>query len=294
MEERPKISDRAKRLAKRTAADWKERHVETYASSIAYFFFMSIIPMIIILIQMLPLLGLSQIDLITFLDRLVPETAQTLVATVVSEAYTHTGGIISVSAIILIWAASQGMMAMRWGLNRIYDAEEHRSYPMLLLISIGYTAALLVLFAIMIYLVFAGPVSSFLVENFPDIFRSRVTIELHDRIMVDVFMGFVFILIYTFIPAGRRSFLRQIPGAVLCTVVWEIFSHIFTIYVRGYNAYTMFYGSLGTIAIMMFWLFCSFYILLIGAYFNRFCGERWDRMKKAVREWRHTKKGVKF
>lgn len=44
----------------------------------------------------------------------------------------------------------------------------------------------------------------------------------------------------------------------------------------------MFYGSLGTIAIFLFWLYCCFYILLIGGYFNRFCGERWDRVKKMI------------
>ena len=52
---------------------------------------------------------------------------------------------------------------------------------------------------------------------------------------------------------------------------------------KGYNAYTMFYGSLGTIAIMMFWLYCCFNILLIGAFFNRLFGARWGRIKNMFR-----------
>ena len=45
------ISARAKRLAKRTAKDWGDRDVTTYASSIAFYFFMSMIPLLIIILQ---------------------------------------------------------------------------------------------------------------------------------------------------------------------------------------------------------------------------------------------------
>ena len=248
MEETNGIKIKAKHLVRKTAEDWTARDVGTCASSIAFFFFMSMIPLLIIIFQMLPLFGLSEFDLISFLDRMIPE-------------------------------AMQG----RQGLNRVYDVEETRPYPVQVLLAIGYTAALLVMFALMLFLVFVGPVSTYLTEVLPEFITKPITIEMHDQVLITLLMLVIFVMVYTFIPSGKRSFLRQFPGALLDAVVWIIFSELFSIYVEGNNAYSMFYGSLGGIAILLFWLYCCFYIVLIGAFFNRFCGEQWDQLVGLLR-----------
>ena len=275
---------RLKRLARRTVIDWNERSVATYASSIAFFFAISLIPMIIILLQLLPYSGLSQTELLSFIEQLIPESVYWLAVRVVSEAYNRSVTVLSASAIALIWSASRGTMALRWGLNRVYGVKERRRYPILCLLAIGYTAALLVIFSIILFLVFAGPVSRFLAENVPEIFADPVTVRMRQKFLLYLLMVVLFALVYTFIPAESRKFHRQLPGAVFVTFLWEIFSGVFSIYIRGYNAYTMFYGSLGAVAIILFWLYCCFYILLIGAYVNRFFGIRWERLKTMIVE----------
>ena len=139
------IRKKAKHLARKTAEDWTARDVGTYASSIAFFFFMSMIPLLIIIFQLLPIFGLSQVDLIKFLDRLMPEAMQGFAAIVVSQAYRYSMGTLSLSVVTLVWSASKGTMALRQGLNRVYGVEETRPYPVQVLLAIGYTAALLVM-----------------------------------------------------------------------------------------------------------------------------------------------------
>ena len=280
------IRKKAKHLARKTAEDWTARDVGTYASSIAFFFFMSMIPLLIIIFQLLPIFGLSQVDLIKFLDRLMPEAMQGFVAIVVSQAYRYSMGTLSLSVVTLVWSASKGTMALRQGLNRVYGVEETRPYPVQVLLAIGYTAALLVMFALMLFLVFVGPVSAYLTEVLPEFITAPITIEMHDQALITLLMLVIFVMVYTFVPSGSRSFLRQIPGALLDAVVWIIFSWLFSFYVEGNNAYSMFYGSLGGIAILLFWLYCCFYIVLIGAFFNKFCGEQWDQMVGLVRRRR--------
>ena len=141
----------------------------------------------------------------------------------------------------------------------------------------------MVLFALMLFLVFVGPVSAYLTEVLPEFITKPITIEMHDQVLITLFMLVIFVMVYTFIPSGSRSFLRQIPGALLDAVVWIVFSQLFSIYVEGNNAYSMFYGSLGGIAILLFWLYCCFYIVLIGAFFNQFCGQQWDQMVGMLR-----------
>ena len=257
MEETNGIKIKAKHLVRKTAEDWTARDVGTCASSIAFFFFMSMIPLLIIIFQMLPLFGLSEFDLISFLDRMIPEAMQGFAAIVVSQAYKYSKGTLSLSVITLVWSASKGTMP----------------YPVQVLLAIGYTAALLVMFALMLFLVFVGPVSTYLTEVLPEFITKPITIEMHDQVLITLLMLVIFVMVY----------LRQFPGALLDAVVWIIFSELFSIYVEGNNAYSMFYGSLGGIAILLFWLYCCFYIVLIGAFFNRFCGEQWDQLVGLLR-----------
>lgn len=290
MEEKPTIRYRTKRFAKKTLLDWGERNVGTYASSMVFFFILSVIPLLILVLQLLPYLGLTRFELLDFLFQLIPEAGHGLVAGIVSEAYRTSGSVVTFSAMTLFWSAARGTMALRTSLNKIYDEKEQRSYPVLCLISLGYTAAMILVFAGMLFLIFAGPVSNYLAGAIPEIFNDPVTIQMWDKVLLYLLTVLVFALVYTFIPAGKRPFIRQIPGAVLLTVIWAVFTSLFSIYMKGYNTYTKFYGSLGVLALMIFWLYWCFYILLIGAFFNRLVGERWDRIAAAVRNKREQKK----
>ena len=162
----PRINrEKARHLAKKTAKDWSDRDVSTYASSIAFYFFMSMIPLLIIIVQAITRIGLTQQVLLEFIERLIPETSYVFAARVVYEAYRYTPGTLSVSALVLLWSASKGTMALRCGLNNVYDEEERRVYPVQVLISIGYTLIMVILFVVMLFIVFAGPASRFLIEG---------------------------------------------------------------------------------------------------------------------------------
>ena len=262
-----------------TFVDWNSHNVQTYASSIAFFFYLSLIPLIIILLQLLPILGVSMSDLLAFINQLIPESAQKVAAGIVSEAYYQSTGILSVSAIGLIWSASKGTRALRRGLNRVYDVKENRSFLVLYVIYVGYTLAMLVMLALMLFLVFADPVSSFLAEKMPEVFQEPVQSALSEMILIPLFEVLAVTLLYTTLPSGRRKFVRQLPGGILVTVIWFVFSYLFSLYVNSKsNTQTAVYGVLGTVGIFLLWLFCCFYILLIGAFFNRFFWEQKNRV----------------
>ena len=128
------IRKRAVRLAQHTAKDWGSRDVSTYASSIAFYFFISMIPLLIFILQIITRMGLSQQELLDFIERLVPESSYHLASRVVYEACRYSKGTLSISALALLWAASKGTMALRCGLNKVYNEEERRPYPVLCLI----------------------------------------------------------------------------------------------------------------------------------------------------------------
>ncbi len=269
---------KVKRLAIRTARDWSDRSVGTYASSMAFFFFMALIPLLILLMQLLPLVHLTEVELLMFIEQMIPESAFDIARRIVSEAYRASGSVALLSALVLLWSASRGTIALRWGLNRLYDAEENRPLPLLYIISIGYTIIILVVFVLMLVVIFAGPVSAFLTMELPELFENPITIKFRQRLLLEVLLIAAFSLVYTFIPAGKRKLSGQIPGAFIVTILWQVFSYFFSLYLGRANTYTMFYGSLGMIAIMLLWMYGCFYILLIGAFINRFCDDYGEKI----------------
>ena len=88
-------------------------------------------------------------------------------------------------------------------------------------------------------------------------------------VFVWLMLTVVFALTYTYVPNKKLKMKYQIPGAVFSAVGWNLFSYGFAVYVDSFNGMSI-YGSLSTIVIMMFWLYCCIYILLIGANLNRY------------------------
>ena len=268
-------------VVKQTGAEIAEginsRDIGTYASSIAFFFFLSVIPLMILASMLIPHLGMRQSDLESAITAVTPDIVDHLVKTIIWESFNRSLRIVPVSVVILVWASSQGTMALIRGLNRIYRTNDRRKYPTLLLLSVIYTIVMLVMLFFIVLLIFSSVINSAIREAIPDS-PAAISFMTTGRYIAAFGLAIlIFMLIYTFIPAGKRNFLAQLPGALVTTVVWIIFSMIFRLYVNGTNRYTSFYGSLGTIAIFLFWLFCCFYILLIGGFLNSYLEERFKK-----------------
>lgn len=246
-------------------------NIGTYASSIAFFFFLSMIPIIILLCALLPHLGLEQGYLTNLLTGVMPEIAESLVKKIIADAYSKSVALLPISLLALIWASSAGVLAMIRGLNVIYKAEDHRNYLVLCLVSILYTIVLLLIFLSLLFvLVFGDLIRTYVEMNFPDFPIATLTISRSRYVILLVLAVLLFALMYTFVPAGSRNFLCQIPGAGFSLIAWIIFSYFFGLYINGVNRYTSFYGSLAIPAILMFWMYCCFYIFLVGGYINSY------------------------
>ena len=264
-------------IGKDVSRRFSEMHIGTYASSTAFFFFLSFIPILILALRLLPSFGLDPDVLVHFLKGVTPEIAHSLIETIVRESLRASRRLLPFSVILLVWAASQGTIAMLYGLNRVYRVNEQRNYFQILLISIGYTFVLLAVIGVLIYLIFGNTVIGYMSDLIPDLAAPGPKKRASEAILFLVIGTGIFSLIYTFFPAGKRNFLRQIPGALFSAAAWLIFSFFFSLYINGPNRYTSFYGSLTTVAILLFWLYCCFYILLLGGFINNYYNDTFRR-----------------
>ena len=257
-------------LGRDFAYKMQKKNIAAFAGSCAYFFVISIVPLLILISSTLPYTAVTEADLIKALSDITPDFADDIILRLIDEAYEQSVAVFSISALATIWSGALGMMSIIRGLNCIYDVEERRNYFHLRFIAALYTLAMIaILLVMLLIMVFERVVRNIAVSHFPSI-MFVISLSSYLKFLVVIAVStFFFALIYTFVPSAKMTFVYQLPGAVFSAVVWYLFSWLFSIYVNM-SGYFSIYGSIATPLIMMIWLYFCISIFLIGAFINRF------------------------
>ena len=245
-------------------------NINAFASSTAFFFFLSLVPTLVILCSLIPYTPLTEGDLIAAVTGVVPEFIETVTVSLIEQIYERSATTMPVAIVVLIWSSSKGMLALMRGLNVVNGVTENRNYLFLRLEASFYMIITVVSLFISLGLsVFGEVLLHTILRIFPHIGGLISWIMQFRFLFVWVLLTIVFTITYTYVPNKKLKLRYQIPGAIFSAVGWNLFSFFFAIYVENFNGMSI-YGSLSTIVIMMFWLYCCLYILLIGANLNRY------------------------
>ena len=234
------------------SSQMKKQNISAYASSTAFFLFLSVIPMLMVVCAVIPYTPVTEQNLITALTDVTPDIADAMVESLVVDVYKSSVGILPVALIAMVWSAAKGVMALMRGLNAVNGVDEKRNYFVIRFIASFYTLIMLVVLILSLFFMVFG--------------NQLVDIALH---RIPQLQMFVSLMIYTYIPDTKLKFTEQVPGACFAAVVWSVFSWGFSMYVSYGNGYSI-YGSLTIIVIIMLWMYFCMYIILIGAYLNRY------------------------
>ena len=76
-------------------------------------------------------------------------------------------------------------------------------------------------------------------------------------------------MIYRFGPDRAAARWRWItPGSIVATLLWVAASAAFSWYAANFGSYNQTYGALGGVIILLFWLYISAFVILLGAELN--------------------------
>lgn len=247
----------------------KKQNISTYAASIAFFFFLSVVPMLIMICTIIPYTPLTEENLVELVTDFLPDQVDPLAETLISEVYNKSAGILSVAILATIWSAAKGVMALMRGLNAVNGVEEMRNYFVVRAIASFYTIVMLVIVILSLFLmVFGDQLVKLTLHRLPQL-QKVVSFAMNFRfLLVWAILSVLFAAVYAYVPNRKLAFKEQIPGAVFSSVVWSVFSWFFSSYVT-YGNYGI-YGSLSIIIIVLLWMYFCMYIILIGAYVNRY------------------------
>lgn len=247
----------------------KTEDISSYASGTAFFMFLSIVPMLIMVCTIIPYTPLTEENLLQAATAIFPSALEELIAGLISEIYHKSAGILSVAALTTLWSAGKGVQALIRGLNAVNEIQEERNFILLRILSSLYTFVLLVIMILSLFLiVFGNRLIAMMLYHLPQL-RQLIEFLLYFRFLaVWLILMLVFACIYAFVPAARQKVREQLPGAAFSAVGWSIFSWGFSVYVNRSDGYSM-YGSLTLIVLVMIWLYVCMYILILGACLNK-------------------------
>ena len=242
------------------------------AGGVAYFFLLSLIPLLFVFSSALGYLHIPNLfdQLLNMMATLVPANAMSMVETILSNVLTSRhGGLLSFSILGYLWAASGGFTSLINALNVAYDVTVPRPWwrDRVQALLLTFTSGMLA--AVSLMALIAGPYfGHFLVEVFP-VPRAFGALWPALRLAV-MFVAFVagLELIYLLGPNTRNKFLRTLPGATLAVAVWFLGSFGLSFYLRHMSSYSSTYGPLGAVIGLMLWFYITACAILIGAELN--------------------------
>ena len=245
-------------------------NISAYASSTAFFFFLSMMPTLIIVCSLLPLTSMTEKTLVTTIVDIMPDFLDTLTALMIRQMYEQSGKILPIAIVVMLWSSGKGMLALMVGLNAVNEVTESRNYFVLRLEAAFYMVITIVALLVSLVLSVFGKTIVFTIYSLVSDMGGLLYLVMRFRFLFVWLLLIIFFMItYTYVPNKKMKMRHQIPGAVFTALGWSAFSFAFSIYVERFHGMSA-YGSLSTIIIMMFWLYCCIYILLIGANLNRY------------------------
>jgi membrane protein len=267
----PTWKQRFKHVAQRINDD----EVLGRAAQLSYYFLLALFPLLLFLINVLGYLaqeGTAFRDrLLIYFAAVMPSTAVTLVRTTLDEISLSSGtGKLSFGLLAALWAASNGMGAISQTLNTAYDVRETRPWWKVRLISVCLTIALSILIlAALAIILYGGTIGEALAARygFGNFFTTLWTILQWPIALV--FVLTTFNLIYNFAPNLKSQARRWItPGAFVGVGLWLAVSFGFRMYLGFFDSYSVTYGSLGALIVLMLWFYLTGVAILIGGEVN--------------------------
>lgn len=247
----------------------EKHHVNEYAIQCAYYVILSFIPFLILLFSLIQFTSIGKETIFFWVKEIFPGNISGFVEGIIKEASFKSIGTLSISIIFTLWSAGKGFFALCKGFDSVYETPKEYNYWFLKLKSIICIFLFIVMIIVALLVVtLGGTIVDFLQNRYMGL-STPINIILGLRGLWQFLLLFaVFLLMYKFVPNHKVKFKTQILGSVFAAVAWYALSWAFSIYLDVFKNFSIIYGSLTSIMLLMIWVYWCMYTLLLGAEIN--------------------------
>jgi len=250
----------------------QEGAITTRASSLAFNFFLAFFPSIIVfftLIPYIPIIGFQETLMEILSNILPPSTNNATFNTLDDIINNQRGGLLSIGFILALYFSTNGMSSLIQAFNASYHIRENESIIKHQLLSILLTVVISALVFLTIILIIFGKTTITYLVDFQLISQNKIVFLNIAKWIVLIFMLFVGITtIFNIGPAIKSKIKIFSPGAILATLFIILTSIVFSYYIDNFSQYNKIYGSIGTLIIILLWIYFNAIFLLIGFELN--------------------------
>ncbi|TYR34969.1 YihY/virulence factor BrkB family protein [Mesorhizobium microcysteis] len=179
------------------------------------------------------------------------------------------GDFLTIGILAAAFFASNGIEALRVGLNRAYRVLDRRSIFFLRAQSLAFVVIATVGFMIVSALLVVAPVAMGIAQrHLPWIEPYIGTITLWRILIAVVVIVMALIAVHLWLPAGKRKFKEIVPGLIFTLVFWVLGSSLFATYLSYFSTYASTYAGLASIMIALVFLYIVSAIFILGGELN--------------------------
>lgn len=255
-------------------ARFSNNKISAVAAQMTYFFILSAFPFLITVLNIVSFFGGRMLtDTIHAIQSLPPELSNILLPFVEELKTSSSEGLFSIALIGGFWAASSGVVPVITAVNdSVHEGRRSRSVLETRALALVFTVFLILIFLLTaVFTVFGGQLDAWLHKVFRLPAVLDVLFSVRNLIVAAVALAVFTLLFYIAPKDHRKTGLRMrdaLPGAILVCAGLFLFSNLFHFYVENFGKYSVTYGSLGGIIVLLIWIYLVSTIVLIGSECN--------------------------
>jgi membrane protein len=194
------------------------------------------------------------------------EVIRDQITRVASQGRTTLGLTFIAGLLASLWSANAGMKSLFDALNLVYNEPEKRSIVWLNIISLTFTVLAIVFALVAIGVMVVVPI----VLNFIGLAGgTELVIKIGRWPALFIVVSLALAFLYRYGPSREKPQWRWITwGSAFAAIAWLVVSILFSWYAENFGSYNKTYGSLGAIIALMFWIWLSIIVVLIGGELN--------------------------
>lgn len=247
--------------------------IDQRAKSLAFSFMLAVFPAILFFFTLIPYIPLEDFQdtlMNTISQFLPPNTYAAAEDTITDIIVRKSGGWLSLSFIFALTFATNGIDAMMKAFNKTYHTIETRSFvkQRLVALLLVFLISMIVITAVVLIIVGSDVLAYLLDRGWIEDKITYYTIELAKWLIIIAMIFFTVSSIYYLAPARRQHFRFFSPGSILATALFLLTTLGFDVYINNFSRFNTLYGSIGSLIIIMIWLYLNSLILLLGFELN--------------------------
>lgn len=239
------------------------------ASAVAFNFFIALFPSILFFFTIIPYLPIPHFDdtLFALLEDILPSSTHELVLGTANDIITRPrGGLLSFGFFMALFFSTTGINSLIDAFNQTYHTIATRSFFKQQLISVFLVLILSSLVIIGIaFLIGGDSLITYFVEL--DWIKSGfklLTLQVTKWFITIIIFFFAISFLYYLGPSKKQKFRFISAGATLSTLLIILLAFGFNYYIDNFSRYNTLYGSIGTLIIIMLWIYFVAMVILIG------------------------------